>query len=365
MRNTLFLALIAMIAVSSPSCGRKPADTPKDVLMQQLLSLAEQGKIAYGHQDDLPYGHAWKVEDWETDDLERSDIKDVTGHYPLVMGFDLGDIEHGASKNLDGVPFGLIRKATLKHIERGGIVTFSWHPDNLLTGGDAWDVSSDKVVEAVLPGGQKHAEFMEWLRRGADFVESLGNVAIIFRPWHENTGSWFWWGAGLCSAQQYKELFRMTWVYFVKERGLTNLVWCYSPDGGASDIEGYMERYPGDEFVDLLGLDTYASTHFSREESAVLFMESLKKDLASLAAVSVEHKKPICLSETGLEGIENPVWWTQVLYPAVKDFPITYLLTWRNAWDQPGHFFGPWKGFENEADFKAFAELDQIVLLDN
>lgn len=364
MRNTLFLALIAMIAVSSPSCGRKPADTPKDVLMHRLLSFAEEGKIAYGHQDDLPYGHAWKVEDWEADDLERSDIKDVTGHYPMVMGFDLGDIEHGADKNLDGVPFGLIRKAALKHIERGGIVTLSWHPDNILTGGDAWDVSSNKVVEAVLPGGEKHTEFMEWLRLGADFVESLGDVAIIFRPWHENTGSWFWWGAKLCTAEQYIELFRMTWVYFVKDRGLTNLVWCYSPDGGASDIEGYMERYPGDEFVDLLGLDTYASTHFSREESAVLFMESLKKDLASLAAVSVEHKKPICLSETGLEGIENPVWWTQVLYPAVKDFPITYLLTWRNAHDQPGHFFGAWKGFENEADFKAFADFDQIVLLD-
>lgn len=363
MKKAIYILAFCALAITACT-GKKSPDTPRDQLMSQLLSLAEQGKIAYGHQDDLPYGHAWKVEDWETDDLERSDIKDVTGHYPLVMGFDLGDIEHGASKNLDGVPFGLIRKATLKHIERGGIVTFSWHPDNLLTGGDAWDVSSDKVVEAVLPGGEKHTEFMEWLRRGADFVESLGNVSIIFRPWHENTGSWFWWGAGLCSAQQYKELFRMTWVYFVKERGLTNLVWCYSPDGGASDIEGYMERYPGDEFVDLLGLDTYASTHFSREESAVLFMESLKKDLASLAAVSVEHKKPICLSETGLEGIENPVWWTQVLYPAVKDFPITYLLTWRNAWDQPGHFFGPWKGFENEADFKAFAELDQIVLLD-
>ena len=356
---SIFIAVLMMA-----SCANKPASTPKDALMRQLLSFAEQGKIAYGHQDDHPYGHAWKVDDWESDPLDRSDIKDVTGHYPLVMGFDLGDIEHGADKNLDGVPFGLIRKATLKHIERGGIVTFSWHPDNIFTGGDAWDVSSNKVVEAVLPGGEKHTEFMEWLRLGADFIESLGNVAIIFRPWHENTGSWFWWGAGLCSAQQYIELFRMTWVYFVKDRGLTNLVWCYSPDGGASDIEGYMERYPGDEFVDLLGLDTYASTHFSREESAALFMESLRKDLASLAAVSVEHKKPVCLSETGLEGIENPTWWTQVLYPAVKDFPITYLLTWRNAWDQPGHFFRAWKGFENEADFKAFAELDQIVLLD-
>ncbi|MBP5333077.1 MAG: beta-mannosidase [Bacteroidales bacterium] len=360
MKNTLYIVLAILLAAG---CAGKPKDTPKDKLMKQLLTLAEEGKIAYGHQDDPPYGHAWKVEDWETDPLDRSDVKDVTGYYPLVMGFDLGDIEHGADNNLDGVPFGLIRKAALKHIERGGIVTFSWHPDNILTGGDAWDVSSDQVVKSVLTGGEKHTEFMEWLRRGADFVESLGDVAVIFRPWHENTGSWFWWGAKLCTAQDYIELFRMTWLYFVKDRGLTNLVWCYSPDGWASDIEGYMERYPGDEFVDLLGLDTYAYTEYESKESAVRFMECLRTDLASLNAVSVEHKKPMCLSETGLEGIPDPTWWTEVLYPAVKDFPVTYLLTWRNAWDKPGHFYSAWKGFENEADFKAFADLDQIVFL--
>ena len=361
MKNTISLLLSALMLAS---CAAKPADNPKDQLMHRLLSFAEEGKIAYGHQDDLPYGHAWVLEDWENDPLDRSDVKEVTGHYPMVMGFDLGDIEHGADKNLDGVPFGLIRKAALKHIKRGGIVTFSWHPDNILTGGDAWDVSSNKVVESVLPGGEKHAEFMEWLRRGADFVESLGNVPIIFRPWHENTGSWFWWGADLCTSQQYIEFFRMTWLYFVKERGLTNLAWCYSPDGWASDIEGYMERYPGDEFIDLLGLDTYAFTGIDADESASRFTECLKKDLVSLCAVSIEHKRPICLSETGLEGIPNPKWWTEVLYPAVKDFPITYLLTWRNAWDKPGHFYAAWKGFENEADFKAFCDLDQIVFLD-
>lgn len=131
MKNILTFLLAALAAVA---CANKPAPTPKDALMQQLLSFAEQGKIAYGHQDDLPYGHAWKVEDWESDPLDRSDIKDVTGHYPMVMGFDLGDIEHGADKNLDGVPFGLIRKATLKHIERGGIVTFSWHPERYMPG---------------------------------------------------------------------------------------------------------------------------------------------------------------------------------------------------------------------------------------
>ena len=125
-------------------------ETPKDQLVLRLFTFAESGRIAYGHQDDLSYGHAWRVEDWENDPLDRSDVKAVTGKYPMLAGFDLGGIERADSCNLDGVPFGLIRKAALLHIERGGIVTFSWHPRNPLTDGDTWDVSSDQVVRSIL-----------------------------------------------------------------------------------------------------------------------------------------------------------------------------------------------------------------------
>ena len=357
--------LLAILAFAACSTGnKKPMETPKDLLVHQLFTFAEDGKIAYGHQDDLCYGHSWRVEDWETDQLERSDVKAVTGKYPMVLGFDLGDIEHGADKNLDGVPFGLIRKAALKHIERGGIVTFSWHPDNILTGGNAWDVSSNQVVKSVLMGGENHAEFMVWLQRAADFLESLGNVAVIFRPWHEHTGSWFWWGKDLCTPEEYNELFRMTWLYFVKERGLTNLVWCLSPNAPITPQE-YMERYPGDEFVDIMGADFYETLFPARQaEMGVLFSNIIKDLMNTLTALGMEHHKLIALAETGLEGIPDPVWWTEVLYPAIKDYSISYVLTWRNAWDQPGHFFGAWEGFENASDFKAFCEKDEILLLD-
>ena len=91
--------------------------------------------------------------DVENDALERSDVRDVAGKYPAIVGFDLGGIELGNACNLDGVPFDLMRRAALKHVERGGTVTFSWHPRNPYTGGDAWDISSSEVVRSVLPGG--------------------------------------------------------------------------------------------------------------------------------------------------------------------------------------------------------------------
>ena len=316
----------------------------------------------YPGKCDRLHGHNWVVEDWENDNLERSDVKDVTGKYPMLLGFDLGGIELGNPENLDGVPFGLMRKAALKHIERGGMVTFSWHPRNPLTGGDAWDIS-DQVVKSVLPGGEKAGEFRLWLQRAADFIESLGEVAVIFRPWHENLGSWFWWGGRLCTAQEYQELYRMTWLYFTKDRGLTNILWCYSPNGPIPP-EVYMSRYPGDEFVDVLGTDIYAFVgNGSLEEAGVRFQTQVKEMLSALVALGNEHKKLICLSETGLESLPDPKWWTETLVPCIQDFPITYLLTWRNAHDKPEHFYAAWDGFEGAANMKAFSELDNIVFL--
>ena len=118
------LITLIMIPLLFAGCGRRPRPVDDEIpgnrlLASELAASANAGKVMYGHQDDLSYGHSWKVEDWKNDDLERSDIKEVSGKYPAVIGFDLGGIELGNKENLDGVPFDLIRKATLKHRERG------------------------------------------------------------------------------------------------------------------------------------------------------------------------------------------------------------------------------------------------------
>ena len=205
---------------------------------------------------------------------------------------------------------------------------------------------------------------MTWLERAADFIESLGpDVAVIFRPWHENTGPWFWWGKGLCSENEYRELYRLTWVYFTRERGLENILWCYSPNGPFTPQE-YMATYPGDEFVDIVATDLYEFIGpDGPEEAGVRFGTMVKDMLTTLSAVGMEHHKLIAFSETGLEGIPDPQWWTEVLYPAIREYPVSYVLTWRNAHDQPGHFYAAWEGFANAPDFKAFSEKEGIQFL--
>ncbi len=354
------MTLCAVLTLCIACAEQEPAS-----LADRLKAAADSGKILYGHQDDLSYGHQWRVSDWSNDPLERSDVKDVTGKYPMVLGFDLGGIELGREANLDNVPFGLIRKAARVHARRGGIVTFSWHPRNPLTGGDAWDVSSDQVVASILPGGSLEEEFGLWMKRLGDFLESLGeDVPVIFRPWHENLGSWFWWGLDLCTEQQYIELFRLVWRYCTQERGLKNLLWCYSPNGDAGP-QAYISRYPGDEFVDILGVDTYEFVGDGTvEDASRRYVQEIKVNLTYLQELASAHGKLMCLSETGLEGLVEPAWWTGILEPAIRNFPICYVLTWRNADDRPEHFYAAWKGFEYEADMKAFSELDNIVFLD-
>lgn len=352
-----------MVLSAVLACGPQQKNAPKEALRSQLQSYVQKGEILYGHQDDPSYGHTWRVENWETDSLLRSDVKAVSGQYPAVLGFDLGRIELGDSLNLDRVPFGLIRKATINHGKRGGVVTFSWHPRNPVTGGDAWDVSRTDAVSSLLEGGEKHAEYLEVLDRLASFFASLEGTPVIFRPWHENIGSWFWWGGALCTEEEYISLFRLTHDYLEKEKGLDNILWCYSPDSNASK-EQYMSRYPGDDWVDILGVDCYEYVGSGTiEQAKAFYIEQVRDRLAFIQEISAERGKLMCLSETGFEGLPDPTWWTETLYPAIKGFPIVYVLTWRNADNMPGHFYAPWDGFEHAGNFKEFSELEDIILL--
>jgi len=371
MRNILKPIFIFSLAVAVSGCGQKAATGTaiSSELKARMAASVESGMILYGHQDDLVYGHSWCVnpDSAATDDLSRSDVKAVAGDYPAVVGFELGGLELGWEASIDKVPFELIRRATVEHVRRGGIVTYSWHPHNPYTGSNAWDVSSDKAVASVLEGGEHAGMFQEWLERFGDFFDSLRDedgklVPVIFRPWHENIGSWFWWGGKLCSAEEYIALFRKTALYLRDERGLDNIVFCYSPNSNIS-AEEYMSRYPGDDIIDMLGLDHYEYV----EEGESLFSAGarysmqLNEGLDMVKNLADSHGKLMALSETGMEGIPDENWWTSVLYPVIKNYPIVYVLTWRNAWDRETHYYAPFPG--REGDFKAFAAEPGVGLL--
>ena len=356
--------IAAFLAITSCGGPQESDQTPAGALLGRLETQINDGKIMFGHQDDYMYGHSWRLADDATEYMQ-SDVFSTCGQYPAVYGMDLGGIEMGWEKNLDSNPFDHMRASAVAHHERGGITTFSWHPRNPLTGGDSWDVSSDQVVASILPGGEKHEYFMTWLSKAADFLGSIKTadgqlVPVIFRPWHEHTGSWFWWGQKLCTTEQYKALWQMTYDYMVNERGLDNLVWSYSPGAGEiKTVEDYGERYPGDEIVDMVGFDCYCNPDLDR------YRASMKNALDITKAFADEHGKLMAITETGYEGVKDAKWWTQVLYPVMKDYPVSYVLVWRNACDahMQHHFYAPFPEHESAEDFKTFSALDRMMFI--
>src|SRR5579872_4799619 len=99
-------------------------------LYRHLKALASKGFL-FGHQDDLAYGYGWKYIPG------RSDIKDVTGDYPALYGWELGRIELDHAVNIDSVPFDKMKGFIREGYARGGVITISWHLNNPLTGGTA------------------------------------------------------------------------------------------------------------------------------------------------------------------------------------------------------------------------------------
>lgn len=326
----------------------------------ETLKEVARTHVLFGHQDDLAYGVDWWGEPG------RSDVAEAAGAYPAVFGWEIGRLERGRAESLDRVPFDGIRDWMVEAYEMGAMNTVSWHADNPVTGGDSWDTTP--AVAAILPGGSHHGEYREWLDRLADFFLSVRTasgelVPVVFRPFHEMSGGWFWWGAPHATPEDYRSLWRFTAEYLRNERSVHNLLWAYSTASLDGLEEGrYWTWYPGDGYVDVLGFDDY---HTLQQRGGVA---SLAADLAWLVERAEERGKIPALTETGLEAIPDPAWWTEKLLGALTANPaasrIAWVLVWRNAnaeRDRAGHFYAPYPGHASADDFLRFRERPLVL----
>lgn len=343
--SLLFLKLIGfaeIISAQNTLLSDKAVTKETQILYSNMHKLA-QTNVIFGHQDDLAYGMGWAYE------KGRSDIKSVTGSYPGVYGWELGHLELDSAKNLDGVPFKNIISYVKTVYSRGGINEFSWHFDDPVTGKTAWSTPTT-TVKQIIPGGDHHAAYVKYLDKFAVFVNQLKGpngemIPIIFRPLHEHTGGWFWWGNKECTPEEYTTLWRFTVDYLRKDKKLHNLIIGYSAADYATE-QDYLERYPGDNYVDIVGFDAYMA------KDAAFFKTDLNNRYQILEKIATEHHKLPALTETGYQLIPDPNWWTQVLLPALKQYKTAYVLTWRN-WKED-HYFAPYPGQASAADFEKF-----------
>lgn len=133
----------------------------------------------------------------------------------------------------------------------------------------------------------------------------------------------------------------------MQEKGATQLLYAYSPGTEPKDSTEYLERYPGDDIIDLIGVDAY---QFDREA----YVKSLDNMLAIMTQVGKAHQKAIAVTETGYETIPDSLWWTQTLMPVIEKYPISYVLVWRNARERENHYYAPYPGHPSATDFVSF-----------
>jgi Glycosyl hydrolase family 26 len=323
-------------------------------LLRNLQQLKNSGTMM-GHQDDLAYGVGWKYE------KGRSDVKESAGDYPAVYGWELGHLEIDRPHNLDSVPFDRMQQLIREGYERGGLITISWHLNNPLTGKSAWD-PAEGTVASILPGGAKHTLFKSWLDKVAFFMNGLKGkkgelIPVLFRPFHELNGNWFWWGGKHCTPEEFKKLWQFTVGYLRNEKHLHHLLYAYNTDRFQSKEE-YFSKYPGDEWVDVIGFDIY-----QRNTTNEQFRKDLDTMLTLLEEMAGERKKIPALTEFG--GNNNDAgWWTQTFLPVLLQHRISYVLAWRNAGqkaDGEFEYYLPYKQHAAAADFKTFRKHRRIL----
>jgi Glycosyl hydrolase family 26 len=329
-----------------------PADkkaTPETVHLYNNLKKLQGKGFMFGHQDDLAYGVNWKYIPG------NSDIKEVTGDYPAVYGWELGHLELDSIVNLDGVPFQQMKHFIQEGYERGGVITISWHFTNALTGKSAWDAVPGTVA-AILPGAAKHDLYKSWLEKLARFIADLKSkkgvlIPVIFRPFHELNGSWFWWGKNLCTPDELKQLYQFTESYLRDTKNIHNLLYAFNTDRFSSREE-YLERFPGNEWVDIIGFDIY-----QRGKDNEKFAQELDKSLSTLEAIAAEKNKIPALTEFGYGQVPDSTWWTSALLKGIGAHKIAYALAWRNAGksaDGRYEYYVPYKGQVSANNFTEF-----------
>lgn len=302
--------------------------------------------VLFGMQHSTGYGVGWENDD------DRGDVKDVCGDFPAIHGEDLRDLFMG------GEFLTRMQYRIKKNYERGGLIAFSWHQtdyDNRSCYAD--EVNYEKIVANILPGGQKHSYYLRKLDLVADFFKSLRGengeaIPILFRPYHEHYGSWFWWGIGHCTTVEYNQLWQFTVAYLRDKKNVHNLIWVISPDLKFLDAEGdYLKRFPGKEYVDIYGVDYYF--HVPLNQYAVA---DYKKRLQKVVQLALEHDKIPALTEIGQEGLDDPNWFSRTMINPLKYDPINryiaFGITWRNA--DARHFHAPYPGHYSVPDFLDF-----------
>ena len=174
-------------------------------------------------------------------DYEIDYVYEIAGRYPAMRGLDFMNNDYT----------GVVDRAKAWH-DRGGLVTICWHT-GVAGSGYSESLSDDPDFDVLLTAGtDEYSTMMKAWDDAANALRELqdAGVTVFWRPFHEFDGQWFWWGKG--GSDKFIRLWRMMYDTFTNKYGLCNLIWVLGYSGEVKN--GW---YPGDEYCDIVGSDTY------------------------------------------------------------------------------------------------------------
>ena len=278
MKNLLIFFLLPYAVYSQSMSPVNPdASNEAKALLNYLYEINGEkilsGQHCYNHEPDRYFDK----------------VNEMTGGYPAVWGTDF--IWNGLEDNGQNI----VDAAIKKHKE-GSIVTLMFHSERPIdTPPFRWkeniqgELTDAQWKEMTTPGTQLNLNWQKQVDRVAEYLKQLrdANVPVLWRPYHEMNGVWFWWGDKK-GEDGYQKLWKMMYDRYTNHHKLNNLVWVWNANA-PRDIPfdqgySYKDFYPGHAYVDVLATDVY---HFDYEQ----------KDYDELLALA--EGKLIALGEVG------------------------------------------------------------------
>lgn len=338
-KTIAILALLNVALFSACAEDRAPKAVDPEVspetanLLTNLHKLAwETDKIIFGQEFPLSYQKEMKG----INDPNTSDVKDVVGDHPGVHGSDFHFL-------IDKDPHERMahKIAALTAYESGAILTFDYHWLGKYGETHSWDKNDAKILYNVVHDNDKTGDVTWFYQHLDEVLEVVNNdlqFPIVFRPFHEMNGNWFWWGSKLKGGPEtYRRAYQIL-VEYMSER-TDYLLFCWSPDKTFD-----LEYYPGNEYVDVIGFDGYGQ---GDPKTTWFTVEDMVGGLEKAVDFAEKNGKVAAFTETGFGTTSNidyhtsqPDWWnSSVLEPILaseKASKIAWVLTWINAnWSGP------------------------------
>ena len=304
-----------------------------------------------GYDKDEFKGENGKMSVYKATELQA--VYKVTGKYPAIVGLDLEKALYSPEQNYS------IEQAKEVH-NRGGIVLLTWHWNSPITQGDTSHFYTDKTnfrLKNVIY--DKNSEGYKTLVDNIDTIaaklKELAdlNIPVLWRPLHEASGGWFWWGAD--TGKEYVELWNLMYDRMTNYHKLNNLIWVANPQKGG-------EWYVGDDKCDMLGDDPYYYGEDLRKE--------YNKDQANSKrfrkTYSISKNKMIAMSEIDfVPNIElmwknNTKWLFHITW--CREFVCVKDNSQGDNWTYLPEYA---ENYSTKEELKAVYNSDKAITLDN